>query len=117
MVLHPRGSGWKKASDHGDLICEQPFTLKKHRRKRSISAMMRLGLHLPPPSVPYKNPPTNARYAYTAIALQTIVDLDALASRSAIAGHEALRRRRRGGVTRNQGLRRMHRAYDESAAR
>ena len=55
-------------------LLNSPFTFQSMEKHAAYCAMMRLGLKVPETVlVPYKNPPDNAKYAYTARALQPAV--------------------------------------------
>ena len=79
-------------------LLNSPFTFQSMEKHAAYCAMMRLGLHVPDTVlVPFKNPPENARYAYTAERYNRPFDLDAIAEQHRLpAVHEALRRRRLG---------------------
>ena len=48
-------------------LFNSPFTFQSMEKHAAYCAMIRLGLRVPETVlVPYKNPPDNARYAYTA---------------------------------------------------
>ena len=79
-------------------LLNSPFTFQSMEKHAAYCAMMRLGLKVPETVlVPYKNPPDNAKWAYTAQRYNQPFDLDAIAETHRLpAVHEALRRRRVG---------------------
>jgi hypothetical protein len=79
---HPRE--WlKKSALMDDLyLLNSPFTFQSMEKHAAYCAMLRLGLKVPDTVlVPYKNPPDNSRYAYTAARYNRPFDLDAIAER------------------------------------
>ena len=77
-------------------LLNNPFTFQAMEKHSAYCAMMRLGLKIPETwLVPYKNPPDNERFAYTAARYNQPFDLagDRGAGRLP-AVHEAVRRRR-----------------------
>src|SRR6266571_8251812 len=79
---HPRE--WlKKAALMDDLyLLNSPFTFQSMEKHAAYCAMMRLGLQVPETVlVPFKNPPENARYAYTAERYNKPFDLDVIADK------------------------------------
>jgi hypothetical protein len=116
---HPRE--WlKKAALVDDMyLLNSPFTFQSMEKHAAYCAMMRLGLHVPDTVlVPFKNPPDNARYAYTAARYNRPFDLDAIA---AAVGYPLFMKPYDGGawvgVTRIRDSAELHRAYDESGQR
>jgi hypothetical protein len=116
---HPRE--WlKKAALMDDLyLLNSPFTFQSMEKHAAYCAMMRLGLHVPDTVlVPYKNPPDNARYAYTASRYNRSFDLDAVAEQ---VGYPLFMKPYDGGawvgVSRIKDSGELHRAYDESGQR
>ena len=101
-------------------LLNSPFTFQAMEKHAAYCAMIRLGLKVPRTVlVPHKNPPDNARFAYTAAKYNQPFDLGAIAARHRLpAVHEALRRR---PVDRRQPHRATRpscsRAYDESGER
>ena len=78
---HPRE--WlKKAALMDDVyLLNSPFTFQSMEKHAAYCAMLRLGLKVPHTVlVPFKNPPDNSRYAYTAARYNRPFDLEALAS-------------------------------------
>src|SRR3954453_6732557 len=113
---HPRE--WlKKAALMDDLyLLNSPFTFQSMEKHAAYCAMMRLGLHVPDTVlVPYKNPPENAKYAYTATRYNRSFDQDAVAEQ---VGYPLFMKPYDGGawvgVSRIKDSRELHRAYDES---
>ena len=76
-------------------LLNSPFTFQSMEKHAAYCAMLRLGLKVPQTVlVPHKNPPDNARFAYTAAKYNQPFDLDEIAERDRLpAVHEALRRR------------------------
>ena len=101
-------------------LLNSPFTFQSMEKHAAYCAMLRLGLKVPQTVlVPHKNPPDNARFAYTAAQVQPAVRSrrDRRGDRLP-AVHEALRRRpvdRRSAASRTR--RQLHQAYDESGQR
>ncbi|MFI7150864.1 hypothetical protein ACIBO2_38595 [Nonomuraea sp. NPDC050022] len=61
-------------------LLNSPFTFQSMEKHAAYCAMMRLGLKVPKTVlVPYKNPPDNTKYAYTASRYNQPFDLDAVA--------------------------------------
>ena len=61
-------------------LLNSPFTFQSMEKHAAYCAMLRLGLHVPETVlIPYKNPPENARYAFTAEKYNQPFDLDAIA--------------------------------------
>ena len=90
--------------------------MEKHA---AYCAMMRLGLKVPETVlVPYKNPPDNAKFAYTARRYNQPFDLDEIAERM---GYPLFMKPYDGGawvgVTRIKNADDLHTAYDESGER
>jgi hypothetical protein len=116
---HPRE--WlKKAALMDDLyLLNSPFTFQSMEKHAAYCAMMRLGLNVPDTVlVPFKNPPDNARYAYTASRYNRSFDLDAVAEQ---VGYPLFMKPYDGGawvgVSRIKDSHELHRAYDESGQR
>ena len=101
-------------------LLNSPFTFQSMEKHAAYCAMLRLGLKVPQTVlVPHKQPPENARFAYTAAKYNRPFDLEQIAAGDRLpAVHEALRRR---PVGRRQphrdGAEQLHRAYDESGQR
>ena len=76
-------------------LLNSPFTFQSMEKHAAYCAMLRLGLKVPQTVlVPHKNPPDNARFAYTAAKYNQPFDLDEIAEPDRLpAVHEALRRR------------------------
>jgi D-ala D-ala ligase C-terminus len=116
---HPRE--WlKKVALMDDIyLLNSPFTFQSMEKHAAYCAMMRLGLHVPDTVlVPYKNPPENAKYAYTASRYNRPFDLDAIAER---IGYPIFMKPYDGGawvgVSHIRNREDLHRAYDESGQR
>ncbi len=116
---HPRE--WlKKAALTDDVyLLNSPFTFQSMEKHAAYCAMMRLGLNVPDTVlVPYKNPPENARYAYTAAQYNRGFDLDAIADR---LGYPLFMKPYDGGawvgVSRIKDSADLHAAYDASGQR
>jgi hypothetical protein len=116
---HPRE--WlKKAALTDDVyLLNSPFTFQSMEKHAAYCAMIRLGLNVPDTVlVPYKNPPDNTKYAYTASRYNRPFDLDALAQR---LGYPLFMKPYDGGawvgVSRITNSADLHRAYDESGQR
>jgi len=77
---HPREWLKKIALMNDVYLLNSPFTFQAMEKHAAYCAMIRLGLWIPETVlVPYKNPPDNARYAYTAARYNRPFDLDAVA--------------------------------------
>ena len=89
-------------------LLNSPFTFQSMEKHAAYCAMMRLGLKVPDTVlVPFKNPPDNAKWAYTASRYNQPFDLEADRRADRLpAVHEALRRRRLGRRHPHQGPRR-----------
>jgi hypothetical protein len=90
--------------------------MEKHA---AYCAMLRLGLKVPQTVlVPHKNPPDNARFAYTAAKYNRPFDLDAIAEK---IGYPLFMKPYDGGqwvgVSHISNSQELHRAYDESGQR
>jgi D-ala D-ala ligase C-terminus len=116
---HPRE--WlKKAALTNDLyLLNSPFTFQSMEKHAAYCAMIRLGLRIPQTVlVPYKNPPENAKYAYTAAQYNQPFNLDEIAER---IGYPLFMKPYDGGAwvgvssIRNQAE--LHDAYDSSGQR
>lgn len=113
---HPRE--WlKKISLMDDVyLLNSPFTFQSMEKHAAYCAMLRLGLKVPTTwLVPYKNPPDNARYAYTAAKYNRPFDLDAVADK---VGYPLFMKPYDGGawrgVSRIRNPDELHKAYDQS---
>jgi hypothetical protein len=116
---HPREWLKKVALMDDVYLLNSPFTFQSMEKHAAYCAMMRLGLDVPDTVlVPYKNPPENARYAYTAARYNQPFDLDAIADR---LGYPIFMKPYDGGawvgVSQIRNRDELHRAYDESGQR
>jgi hypothetical protein len=116
---HPRE--WlKKAALMDDVyLLNSPFTFQSMEKHAAYCAMIRLGLKVPRTVlVPFKNPPDNARYAYTAAKYNRPFDLDAIASD---IGYPLFMKPYDGGqwigVSRVRDAAELQQAYDASGER
>jgi hypothetical protein len=116
---HPRE--WlKKAALMNDVyLLNSPFTFQSMEKHAAYCAMLRLGLKVPHTVlVPFKNPPDNSRYAYTAARYNRPFDLAAIAER---IGFPLFIKPYDGGqwvgVSRVRNRRELHRVYDASGRR
>ena len=113
---HPREWLKKVALMDDVYLLNSPFTFQAMEKHAAYCAMIRLGLKVPETVlVPYKNPPDNARYAYTARRYNKSFDLDAVAEQ---LGYPMYMKPYDGGGWRGVSCVRnadeLHRAYDES---
>ena len=110
----------KKAALMDDVyLLNSPFTFQSMEKHAAYCAMMRLGLDVPDTVlVPFKNPPDNARYAYTSAKYNRSFDLDALAES---IGYPMFMKPYDGGAWVGVSMLKnpddLHRAYDESGQR
>src|SRR4051794_13168850 len=116
---HPRGWLKKVALMDDVYLLNSPFTFQSMEKHAAYCAMMRLGLDVPDTVlVPFKNPPDNARYAYTAEHYNRPFDLDEIADR---IGYPMFMKPYDGGawvgVTQIRDSGELHRAYDQSGQR
>jgi hypothetical protein len=116
---HPREWLKKIALLDDVYLLNSPFTFQSMEKHAAYCAMMRLGLKVPETVlVPYKNPPANSRYAYTAARYNQPFDLDATAAR---VGYPLYMKPYDGGawvgVTRINNPDELHDAYDASGER
>jgi hypothetical protein len=116
---HPREWLKKVALIDDVYLLNSPFTFQSMEKHAAYCAMMRLGLHVPDTVlVPFKNPPDNARYAYTAARYNRSFDLDAIAEE---LGYPLFMKPYDGGawvgVSQIKDSADLHRAYDESGQR
>ena len=100
-------------------LLNSPFTFQSMEKHAAYCAMLRLGLKVPQTVlVPHKNPPDNARFAYTAAKYNRHFDLDEIAER---IGYPLFMKPYDGGqwigVSRIKDSAQLHRAYDESGQR
>ena len=100
-------------------LLNSPFTFQSMEKHAAYCAMLRLGLKVPQTVlVPHKNPPDNARFAYTAAKYNRPFDLDAIAEG---VGYPLFMKPYDGGqwigVSRIKDSRQLHQAYDESGER
>jgi hypothetical protein len=113
---HPREWLKKIAMMDDVYLLNSPFTFQSMEKHAAYCAMMRLGLKVPKTVlVPYKNPPDNTKYAYTAARYNQPFDLDAVAEG---IGYPLFMKPYDGGAWRGVSLVRdpdeLHRAYDQS---
>jgi hypothetical protein len=116
---HPREWLKKVALMDDVYLLNSPFTFQSMEKHAAYCAMMRLGLDVPDTVlVPYKNPPENAKYAYTAARYNRPFDLDAIADQ---LGYPIFMKPYDGGawvgVSQIRNREELHRAYDESGQR
>ena len=100
-------------------LLNSPFTFQSMEKHAAYCAMLRLGLKVPQTVlVPHKNPPDNARFAYTAAKYNQPFDLDEIAER---IGYPLFMKPYDGGqwigVSHIRDSAELHRAYDESGQR
>ena len=100
-------------------LLNSPFTFQSMEKHAAYCAMLRLGLKVPQTVlVPHKNPPDNARFAYTAAKYNQPFDLDEIAEG---IGYPLFMKPYDGGqwigVSRIKDSRQLHQAYDESGQR
>ncbi|MEU4228345.1 hypothetical protein AB0F17_28960 [Nonomuraea sp. NPDC026600] len=113
---HPREWLKKIAMMDDVYLLNSPFTFQSMEKHAAYCAMMRLGLKVPKTVlVPYKNPPDNTKYAYTAARYNQPFDLDTVAEG---IGYPLFMKPYDGGAWRGVSLVRnpdeLHRAYDQS---
>jgi hypothetical protein len=113
---HPREWLKKVALMDDVYLLNSPFTFQAMEKHAAYCAMIRLGLKVPETVlVPYKNPPDDAKYAYTAQRYNTPFDLDAVAAQ---IGYPMYMKPYDGGgwrgVSRVRNAEELHRAYNES---
>src|ERR671913_1278804 len=116
---HPREWLKKVALMDDVYLLNSPFTFQSMEKHAAYCAMLRLGLKVPQTVlVPHKNPPDNARFAYTAAKYNRPFDLDQIA---ASIGYPLFMKPYDGGqwigVSHIRDSRELHRAYDESGQR
>jgi hypothetical protein len=100
-------------------LLNSPFTFQAMEKHAAYCAMLRLGLKVPQTVlVPHKNPPDNARFAYTAAKYNRPFDLDEIA---AGIGYPLFMKPYDGGqwigVSHIRDSAALHRAYNESGQR
>jgi hypothetical protein len=116
---HPREWLKKVALMDDVYLLNSPFTFQSMEKHAAYCAMIRLGLKVPRTVlVPFKNPPDNARFAYTAARYNRPFDLAAVAER---IGYPLFMKPYDGGqwvgVSRVRDAAELHRAYDASGER
>jgi hypothetical protein len=116
---HPREWLKKVALMNGVYLLNSPFTFQSMEKHAAYCAMMRLGLKVPGTVlVPYKNPPDNTRYAYTAARYNQSFDLDQVAGG---LGYPLFMKPYDGGawvgVSKIRNSDELHAAYDASGER
>ena len=116
---HPREWLKKVALMDDVYLLNSPFTFQSMEKHAAYCAMIRLGLKVPRTVlVPFKNPPDNARYAYTAAKYNRPFDLDAIASD---IGYPLFMKPYDGGqwigVSRVRDAAELQQAYDASGER
>jgi D-ala D-ala ligase C-terminus len=117
--FHPREWLKKVALMDDVYLLNSPFTFQSMEKHAAYCAMIRLGLKVPPTVlVPYKDPPENSRWQYTAARYNRSFDLDELAER---IGYPLFMKPYDGGqwigVSRIRNRDELHSAYDESGQR
>ncbi len=100
-------------------LLNNPFTFQSMEKHAAYCAMIRLGLKVPETwLVPYKQPPDNPRFPYTAATYNRPFDLGEVAEQ---VGYPLYMKPYDGGawggVTRIEGPQDLQRAYDESGQR
>jgi hypothetical protein len=100
-------------------LLNSPFTFQSMEKHAAYCAMLRLGLKVPQTVlVPHKNPPDNARFAYTAAKYNRPFDLDEIAEG---IGYPLFMKPYDGGqwigVSHIRDSVELHRAYDQSGQR
>ncbi|HEY0363419.1 MAG TPA: hypothetical protein VGC83_14160, partial [Solirubrobacteraceae bacterium] len=116
---HPREWLKKVAMMDDVYLLNSPFTFQSMEKHAAYCAMIRCGLKVPRTVlVPFKRPPDNARWAYTAARYNRPFDLDAVAEQ---VGYPLFMKPYDGGawrgVSRIRNREELHRAYDESGQR
>ncbi len=116
---HPRE--WiKKAALMNDVyLMNNPFTFQSMEKHAAYCSMIRLGLKVPDTwLIPYKKPPDNPRYPYTARKYNRPFDLEEIAG---TIGYPLFMKPFDGGawvgVTKIAGKKELMRRYDESGER
>ena len=100
-------------------LLNSPFTFQAMEKHAAYCAMIRLGLKVPQTVlVPYKDPPDNSRFQYTAARYNRSFDLAAIAEH---IGYPLFMKPYDGGqwigVSRIRDRDELHRTYDESGQR
>ena len=100
-------------------LMNNPFTFQSMEKHAAYCAMIRLGLKVPPTwLIPYKQPPDNPRFPYTAAKYNQPFDLEEIAEQ---VGYPLFMKPFDGGawvgVTRIADPDELHRRYDESGER
>ena len=116
---HPREWLKKVALMDDVYLLNSPFTFQSMEKHAAYCAMIRCGLKVPRTVlVPYKRPPDNARWAYTAAKYNRPFDLEAIAAR---VGYPLFMKPYDGGqwvgVSRIADDAQLHAAYDASGER
>jgi hypothetical protein len=116
---HPREWLKKVALMDDVYLLNSPFTFQSMEKHAAYCAMIRCGLKVPRTVlVPFKRPPDNARFAYTAAKYNRSFDLDEVAER---VGYPLFMKPYDGGqwvgVSRIADGAALHRAYDASGER
>jgi hypothetical protein len=116
---HPREWLKKIALMDDVYLLNSPFTFQSMEKHAAYCAMIRLGLKVPGTVlVPYKNPPDNTRYAYTAARYNQPFDLDEVADQ---LGYPLFMKPYDGGawvgVSKIRDSAELHAAYDASGER
>jgi hypothetical protein len=109
----------KVALMDGVYLLNNPFTFQSMEKHAAYCAMMRLGLKVPETwLLPYKNPPADERFAYTASHYNLPFDLEAIAEQ---IGYPLYMKPYDGGawvgVSRIENPEELRRSYDESGQR
>ena len=116
---HPREWLKKVALMNDVYLMNNPFTFQSMEKHAAYCAMIRLGLKVPDTwLLPYKHPPDNPRFPYTAERYNRPFDLDKVAEQ---VGYPLFMKPFDGGawvgVTRIADVDDLHRRYDESGER
>jgi hypothetical protein len=116
---HPREWLKKIALMDDVYLLNSPFTFQSMEKHAAYCAMIRLGLKVPGTVlVPFKNPPDNTRYAYTAARYNQSFDLDEVAEH---LGYPLFMKPYDGGawvgVSKIRNSDELHSAYDASGER
>jgi D-ala D-ala ligase C-terminus len=117
--FHPREWLKKVALMDDVYLLNSPFTFQSMEKHAAYCAMIRLGLKVPPTVlVPYKDPPENSRFQYTAERYNRPFDLAAVAES---VGYPLFMKPYDGGqwvgVSRIRDAEELQRAYDASGRR
>ncbi|HEX6713786.1 MAG TPA: hypothetical protein VF066_10385 [Thermoleophilaceae bacterium] len=116
---HPREWLKKVALMNDVYLLNSPFTFQSMEKHAAYCAMIRLGLKVPPTVlVPYKDPPDNSRFQYTAARYNRAFDLAAIAEQ---IGYPLFMKPYDGGqwigVSRVRDRDELQRTYDASGQR